>query len=247
MKQAIRIWIGLIALSLSLKLQAQTPSLDSIQGQIDVAMGMSFQKRNPEPLEQIEAKLTALKGKHAYANYWINFVQYYKAIYALKSGQRSEAKDQLDQVIKKLETRELNSEEYALKAQIYGLMVSLSPGMQAGAWASKLTEAAETALELNENNMRAWLMLASSDFHTPKSFGGGKKVLKYLNKALKASESPSPSGAPTWGKDQVYELLIRYYHKQGKLDKAKAQYEQLKQEFPYSHVVYSLAGLFSEK
>ena len=98
---------------------------------------------------------------------------------------------------------------------------------------------AERALDLNPKNLRANLAFAINDFYTPKVFGGGKKVEQFLKMAIELPKDSNTESFPTWGKEQVYELLIKYYLQNKDSIIAKDYVDKGLLEFPKSQLLLS--------
>ena len=85
-------------------------------------------------------------------------------------------------------------------------------------------------------------MFASNNFYTPKKYGGGKLVEKYLLKAISLPTQKTPNQyLPSWGKEESYEMLIKYYIQNKKWDLAKQYYEKGIKECPKSYIINQLA------
>ena len=106
----------------------------------------------------------------------------------------------------------------------------------------KIQEHGQLALSMDSANLRAHYVLGNNDFYTPKAFGGGKKVEKYLKKALSlpAQTVPNPF-LPSWGKEESYELLIRHYIREEKWAAAKKYHRLGMEEFPDSGLLTVLS------
>ena len=101
-------------------------------------------------------------------------------------------------------------------------------------------EYAKKALETNANNLRAYYALALNNFYTPKVFGGGSEVEFYLKKALSLTETTKTENKPSWGKESVYELLIKHYQKEEKGSFATKYLIEGLELFPYSKLLKGL-------
>jgi len=103
-----------------------------------------------------------------------------------------------------------NSEIYALKSFITGMKISVDPmtrGQQLGMEAGMLTA---TAMKLDPNNPRPYLLKGTSAMYTPEQFGGGKdKALPILQTAVEKFKAFKPSNSimPTWGSERATEML----------------------------------------
>lgn len=103
-----------------------------------------------------------------------------------------------------------NSEIYALKSMILGMKISVDPmtrGQQLGMEAGMLTA---TAMKLDPNNPRPYLLKGTSTMYMPEQFGGGKdKALPILETAVEKFKTFKPANSimPTWGSERATEML----------------------------------------
>lgn len=98
----------------------------------------------------------------------------------------------------------------------------------------------ERAIELDENNLRAYYVLANNNYYTPANYGGGKGVEKYILKALSLPTRKIDNPyLPSWGRQESYELLTNHYIKQQEFEKAKIYIDLGLTEFPKSFVLKS--------
>jgi hypothetical protein len=106
-----------------------------------------------------------------------------------------------------------NDEIMVLKAMCSSASIMADPmarGMKKGIEAASLLEQAKL---INANNPRIYLMQAQSAFYTPEQFGGSKKLAQSLAaKALALYNEAKPSSPlmPSWGKEQVEQLLTNF-------------------------------------
>ncbi len=216
--------------------KAQVPDvLVNIQDRVDQAFNASFQA-GPSELESIIQNLEEAQsqGAHSYLAYWQAYACYYQAIYYMKSEDtRAEAQAANQKGLALLENlKDKNSEEHALLADLYSLSMSFNPD-QVITIAGKRDKHIAKALQLDENNLRAYLSQGKSDFYTPVQYGGGKKVEKSLLKALSLPNTTQEEPyAPSWGRSQAYSYLVQYYLREGLQDKALIYCKQGLQKFP---------------
>ena len=76
----------------------------------------------------------------------------------------------------------------------------------------------------------------------PEKYGGGKETEKYLFKALSINPEKK-EGFPYWGKEESYELLIKWYIKKDLIEKAKEYYSKATMEFPKSFRINQLENI----
>ena len=218
--------------------------LNNAQQKIDNAFIQSIQTKTPGPLQKIQ---NALEQGYAQRQlnliqYWRGYLQFYLAIYHLKSGAKDLAEKETDRGIALLKVMERkNSEDYALLALMEGFSIQFK-GMKVIVISQKMQEHGQLALSMDSTNLRAHYVLGNHDFYTPKAFGGGKKVEKYLKKAvsLPAQTVPNPF-LPSWGKEESYELLIRHYIGEEKWAAAKKYHRLGMEEFPNSYLLTALS------
>ena len=157
-----------------------------------------------------------------------------ETIYFMRNKQAKEAEhiinracDDMEQLNKK------NAEDYALLASVQNLAIQFRSGMGAGKLSSQAVGNAQTALQMDSTNLRAWYVLASNDFYTPAFFGGGKKAEQYLLKALScpAQQVPNPY-MPSWGREESYQLLLTYYVQKEQYESARVLLNAAKKEYP---------------
>lgn len=187
------------------------------QMRMDSLVKELFEKKD---LHLIESELKNINQIHThfYAMYWKAYLLYYTAVFYqnLHSSDDLAAKA-IAQALQVLREREYeNSEYYALLAQATSFSIQFVNITQLARISTAVETAANRALELNKNNLRAYLVLTSHNFHTPKMFGGMKKVEAYALKGLACPDAIEDSDyAPTWGRSQLYHLLAQYYEQEG--------------------------------
>lgn len=213
--------------------------LYGIQDKIETAMNNCFADNSVSPLDSISQKLNALKSQNNIVLYWKSYTNYYKSVFYAKLGDKEKSKKAIKEAYITLEKMDnKGSEDYALLALTQSFYIQFTSGMAAGSLSSKITRNAEKSLELDSTNIRGWYVLGSNDFYTPAGYGGGKKVEYYLKKAisitLKNIKNPY---LPTWGREYAFELLIRYYIQNKKMDEAKEYIQMAEKEYPSSYFI----------
>ena len=157
-----------------------------------------------------------------------------ETIYFMRNKQAKEAEhiinracDDMEQLNKK------NAEDYALLASVQNLAIQFRSGMAAGKLSNEAVANAQTALQMDSTNLRAWYVLATNDFYTPAFFGGGKKTERYLLKALScpAQQVPNPY-MPSWGREEAYQLLLTYYVQKEQYEQARVLLNAAQKEYP---------------
>lgn len=218
---------------------APTIVLDSIQFKIENAMYASFSEGNTDPLSKIFNQLNSIKPKNNFITYWMAYIHYYESVFLLKTKDKSASQTKInDGIILLQKQKKKNSEDYALLALLQSFSIQFKSGMAAGMISSKVVDNAEKSIALDSLNIRAWYVLASNDFYTPESFGGGKKAENYLKKAISIPEKTQRNPyLPTWGREYAYDMLIRLYIKEDKLDNARETLKSASILFPNSYMI----------
>lgn len=108
-----------------------------------------------------------------------------------------------------------NTEVEVLKAMLAAARLTVNEKQRGQKYGSMVTKHANTAIKLDENNPRAYLLKGRALLYTPPAFGGGaKKARPVFEKALEKFKTDKPQEFyPTWGKDEV----------EGELKKINAQ------------------------
>ncbi|MDR2811448.1 MAG: hypothetical protein LBB84_13005 [Tannerellaceae bacterium] len=213
--------------------------LNGIQNKIETAINNCFIKNSITPLDSLSKSLDELKSRNNLVLYWKAYIDYYKSVFYLKSGDKDNSKEAVKEAYATLEKmKDKNSEDYALLALVQSFYIQFVSGMDAGVLSSQITENAEKALKLDSTNLRGWYVLGSNDFYTPKSFGGGKKTDYYLKKAISITpQNVNNPYQPTWGKEYAFEMLIRYYIQNKNFEEAKKYLQMAETVYPNSYFI----------
>lgn len=158
---------------------------------------------------------------NAYLSYWQAYVNY-RLAYAYGKDRKSAGKaaDKGVSLLEGIKTK--LSEHYALLSLLQGISLESASSVAIPFKAAAVASSARKAIELDSNNLRAYLALAVYDFYTPKLYGGGKLVEDNLKKAIALSpKSDANPYAPDWGQATAYWYLAKYYQNDNKLDLAK--------------------------
>jgi hypothetical protein len=182
-------------------------------------------------------------------SYWIAYARYYEAVHYIKFKNRKQCQKTIASAIGLLEKiKNKNSETYALIAFIQSFSIQLSGGMSVAGVAAKVKRNAETAIQLDSANIRAWYVLASNDYYTPPAFGGGKKCEEYLLKAISLDEQPiSNPYLPSWGKSDAYSLLIAHYIDKENYTKAKEYIAIALSLYPDNYMINQYVEILKDK
>ncbi len=175
--------------------------------------------------------------------YWRSYLQFYASIYYLDKGDIAEAEQEIDKGINWLkEMQNKNSEDYALLAMLQGYGIQFK-GMKAMFISSEIKKNLKTAMAIDSTNLRAYYVYANNDYNTPKIYGGGRETEEYLLKAISLpSQKVKNTYLPSWGKEEAYEMLVKYYLKNKKWDSAKKYYQEGISTFPDSYSIKQLAS-----
>ena len=228
----------------SILLAVITPPILPIQERIEKGLYACFTAQSAEPLASL---YTELEKQHTpLASYWMAYTKFYEAIYDLKTQKVDLAKNCIQQAITLLEnTKNKTSEDYALLAYIQSFSLQFKTGMEAGKISGEVAANGQKALQLDSTNLRAWYIVGSHDFYLPATYGGGQKAESYLKKAIELSPQPVTNPwFPSWGKEEAYGLLIRFYLNKEKTAEARKYYEALKASYPESYLIVQYAEKF---
>jgi len=231
-------------------LKKETDSIfNTIQTRVSQATNEAFMHNNTSSLDKLETELNdANLTNENLRNYWIAYVNYYKTIVGLKTENEKLCKQANEKGVKALEKNKVKtSEDYALLALLKGLSYSFSSGMKAPIISKQVNNYIKKGLEADSTNFRVHYAQASVDFYTPKQYGGGKKTEKHLLKAVELPEKNSDNPQlPNWGREEVYDLLIRYYLRENQKDSAQKYFNEAKKLLPNSYVVSSHQHRFQD-
>ena len=216
-----------------------------IQNKVYQAFVASLLSHKSDELDKISKGLSDLyKAKNQnIILYWQGYLQYYASIYYLQQNNKKAAENEADKGLNWLKSiKNKNSEDYALLALLQSFSIQFRTG-DAMLISQEINKDIENALAIDSSNLRANYVFASNNFYTPKKYGGGKLVEKYLLKAISLPTQKTPNQyLPSWGKEESYEMLIKYYIQNKKWDLAKQYYEKGIKECPKSYIINQLAS-----
>ena len=218
----------------------QDTILINIQEKITTASYDGFAKRNTKKLDEVEGFLDSNKTENEnLKNYWIAYINYYKTIIAMQLKDKDLGSKSNKKGIDLLENHQnKNSDDYALLALLKGMSYPFVSGMEAPAISKDINKYLEKGIEADDKNFRVYYAQGSIDFYTPKEYGGGTKAESALLKAINLPEkNKGNSQLPTWGKEEAYDLIIRFYLRENQKDKAKTYFDKAKQLFPDSYII----------
>ena len=216
-----------------------------IQHKISKSFIKSIITKNDQSLKDLSQQLDKISKvkKQKLVLYWRCYLQFYSSIFYLEKGDKKMAEKEIDKGIDWLEEMpNKNSEDYALLSMLQGFAIQFK-GIKAMFISKKIKKNATTAIVIDSTNLRAYYVYASNDYHTPKKYGGGKEAEKYLLKAISLpSQKIKNDDLPSWGKEESYELLIKFYIRKGNWDLAKKYFQEGIKEFPESYTINQLAS-----
>ncbi len=221
------------------------PSLAGIQGRIQSAFAQAMVSKKSDAMQEISGELETLykNKKQNLIQYWRAYLQFYMAIFHIQAGDSDASEAAVDKGVEWMKAmKKKNSEDYALLSMLQGFSIQFK-GMRAMFLAGQIKKNAETAIAIDAENIRAQYVYGSNDFYTPEKYGGGQEAEAYLLKAISLdAQKVANEYLPSWGKEEAYELLIKWYIKQDDLEKAKEQFKAANTEFPNSYMISQLAA-----
>lgn len=172
--------------------------------------------------------------------YWLSYGLYNQALLAGIQEDENKAESLVDRSIELLNPLRKDAESLALLSLAQGYSTQFKGYFALMRIGRNAVLNAQQAAVLNPKSLRANLAVAINDFYTPKTFGGGKLTLEYLNNAMKATTLKPQDSLPNWGKPNVYELLVKYYRKNKQFNIAQDYLNQGLEEFPASELLQGL-------
>ena len=219
--------------------------LIDIQNKITLASNESFVVKNTKNLDEIEKKLDTYykKNNNKLTLYWKSYLLYYKSIFYLTTNDKLNSEKSLDSGIDIMENiTNKNSDDFALLALLRGLSIQFKAGIKAPFISNKILSYLSQALELDSTNIRVYFVQGSNDFYTPKIYGGGKIVETSLIKAISLpNQNIVNSALPSWGKEEAYEMIIRYYINNKRWENAKKYYKDANNLYPENFRINKVA------
>jgi hypothetical protein len=111
-----------------------------------------------------------------------------------------------------------------------------------------IKENIKQAIALDSTNLRAHYIFASNKFYSPNAKDSSKEVELHLLKAISLpAQSVKNSTLPSWGKEESFEMLIKFYIKNEDWGLAKKYYEEGINEFPESYTINQLTAQLAGK
>ena len=224
-----------LTLAASARGVAQTPSpdafADSVRRTIETAVDAGDAAGVDRAIAMVERALTAFPTS--------SILQHYHAYGLYRAGTMRMGADGRDAarpyfgkaraILESLVRGETIPESHALLASVYGMQIAVArvPMVEGMLLGPKSSAQMEKAVADGPRNPRVFVMKGIGAFNTPSMFGGGLDVAERdLRQALTlfASDRPAPP-LPAWGRADVHVWLGQVYHRQGKLDAARAQFD----------------------
>jgi len=223
----------------------QQKAIDSIQFKAYNSFVKSVIDKSARPMDSILVNLTNQHSKNP-SNillYWKGYLLYYKSIYFLKVKDKPNSEKTILEGIDIFEDmKKKNVEDYAMLALLQSFSIQFTPGIKASFSSGKAKKYLKYAMETDPSNLRANFVYASHDYYTPAKYGGGKEVETYLLKAISLPDQKVRNSVlPSWGKEESYAMLVRFYIEKENWDSAKKYYQEGLKIFPDSYSINQYA------
>jgi hypothetical protein len=210
-------------------------NIEDYEDSIEEALASMFVNKN---FKEIDAKLNLISNDTEISTsnktYWKCYIFYNKSIFfktTLKDDDN--ASKTIDLAIENLEKNPKTSEDFALLAACKSFSIQFANMTQLSKISGEVLDYANKALELNSKNIRAYYVLASNNFYTPKMFGGMSKVEEYSLTGLACPNTLNDDTySPYWGKPKLYALYIKYLETENRKEDAEKYKIIAKKEFP---------------
>lgn len=174
--------------------------------------------RNPTELLSLSAAFERIGDaeKTKWHPYYYAALTQVNAAYFMSMGQPDAAKtdpmaDKAEALINKADALNANNSEiYVVKKMIASLRMMADPMNRWQTYGPQAEQALQTAMKLNPENPRVYVLQAQDKFFTPEQYGGSKteakKLFEEANKKF-ASFKPSSTIEPNWGRPSVAYFL----------------------------------------
>ena len=148
-----------------------------------------------------------------------NWIPYYYAAYSSiimsfneKDGDKKDAyADNAQKYIDEaLKLKPNESEIVAIQGMLYQARIMVNPMTRGQEYSVKANDEFEKAIQINQNNPRAYYLLGQNKLNMPSFFGGGKdKALPFFKQAKEKYESfkPAEMFVPNWGSNNIDGLI----------------------------------------
>lgn len=187
-------------------------------------------------IDSIAKIITELKkfnpnGSNRYLSYWEAYAYYKSSILSSILKKKQDAEKFTHKGIEVLESiKGKSTEDYALLGMLKNYLINFSGWISVIKLSNQAQSLAKKSIELNEDNLRAYLVLGINNYYTPEIYGGKSKCEEYFKKAIYLPDRISDNDFdPTWGKEDAYYFLMVYYKKRNN-DGDQELFERLKQD-----------------
>jgi hypothetical protein len=223
--------------------------LYGIEQTIDRKFVSSLARSQVQPLAELITQLEQGRqqtGQPLY-RYWEAYALFWQAIYHMQQEDNKAAEKATDAAIDLLkQNNKKTAEDYALLGFLQGFSIPFKASLRAPFISAQASKNARIALEMQPDNARAYYVLGNNDYYTPAQFGGGEKVEEYLRKAIELATTQPPNPyLPAWGGEQAYEMLIRFYEREGEAQKLEQTLAAALRAYPDSYRLNELVGNFN--
>ncbi|SHI49820.1 hypothetical protein SAMN05443429_10255 [Cruoricaptor ignavus] len=201
---------------------------------VDEKIDVAYRNKTPTILNDLLKSInTDNKIPKNFKNYWKAYIYYKQSILYKTVNDNDKASKAIDEALNILQENLKTSEDYALYAACKSFSIQFANMTKLASISAEAQEYADKSLEINPKNVRAYYVLASHNFYTPKMFGGMTKVEQYCIKGIALPMTSSEDYyAPYWGKVDIYRLLIKFYETEGREKDATKIKDLAKKEFP---------------
>ena len=239
--------ISIATLFFALNVGIAQPKLpNDIEEKIERAFVASFQDK-----DVLQNLITEMENKYGQASdearYWLAYAYYQNTIVEMQVGKKKLAKNAIEKSISILEDDDnKDSEDLALLSSAIGLSINFS-AWKAPFLGIESESLAKEAIELDNNNMRAYLAIGRSSYYKPAMFGGGEEVEEMMLKVISLPKTSQKSAVqPYWGKAEAYYLLSKFYQQENRQEEAFTYSKKGLKEFPDNKRLQNLVAKLSE-
>jgi tetratricopeptide (TPR) repeat protein len=223
----------LLLLAAVLPLQAQ-----NLQTEIDSAFIHYFKTGRMEEIDRIinALHLENKSSNNRYLNYWTAYGRYKKSLCAQSNPAeefQKTARIELSEALKCLnKIKNKESEDYALLAILKNYSVAFVANVKIPFVSGEAKKYAQKAIDMDPQNLRAYLALGIRDYYTPAVYGGKTQFEELFLKAIslrdKYGNNPND---PSWGKNDAYYYLLDHYCRKD-MEKARHLFSEAIELYP---------------
>ncbi len=230
---------------------ANDPLLKDIQHKIYQAFVQGMTTQSPKALGQLAQELRQRyeQKPNNLIMYWCSYANYYECIFHLTREEKKQAEAKIDQAVQQMkDLAKKNSEDYALLAMLQSLSIQFKSSMKAPFISSSVQKHANFSLALDSLNPRAYYVMGSNDFYTPEQYGGRAKAESLLQKAIALPSQAVPNALlPSWGVEEAYALLIKFYMQEERWTDAKKVFKAARETYPNNYQINQMAAKLIDK